>query len=104
MSRKPPIRETAKGKGWEWLGLHGAEGMVIAGSEKIARKVTFQEKSSEFKKNKHQTKNLKPFNPERNTSMHVFVIAEESEIQRTVENVVVKSPNLSFPVVLHWEM
>lgn len=36
--------------------------------------------------------------------MRLFVIAQESKIQRSLENVVVKSLNLSFPVVLHWEM
>lgn len=57
---KPPNSEAARGKGWGW---HGAEGMVIAGSEKTAPKVTFQRKSSEFKKKIR----VKPFKPGKKT-------------------------------------
>lgn len=53
---KPPNSEAARGKGWGW---HEAEGMVIAGSEKIVPKVTFQMKSSDFKKKNR----VKPFKP-----------------------------------------
>lgn len=88
------------GNGWDCTGQRG---WLLQALKKLLGKSHFKRKVLNLKKKK-QTKNLKPFNPERNTSMHVFVIAEESEIQRTVENVVVKSPNMSFPVALHWEM
>lgn len=36
--------------------------------------------------------------------LNVFVAAQESKLQRSTENVMVKRPNPSFPGVLHPEM
>lgn len=89
-SRKAP---TSRRKGWERLGRNGTDGMVMARPEKNGSGSLI---SRELRENKHSNPFILSKNKTKKNPLDVFVAAQESKSERSMENVVVKRPNPSF--------